>query len=53
MPGLAAALQSAEWAKGTHLISLGVTHVSAKPTAEEKNRRKETNLSEMERVTRG
>lgn len=41
--GLLLPCKSAEWAKDTHLISLGVTRVSAKPaaekgTAEERNR---------------
>ena len=51
---LAAALQREEGAEGTRLISLGVTHASAKPAAEDgRTEGTEESLSEMRRVAEG
>lgn len=48
---LAAALQREEGAEGTRLISLGVTHASAKPAAEDgRTEGTEASLSEMRRA---
>ena len=51
---LAAALQREEGAEGTRLISLGATHASAKPAAEDgRTEGTEESLSEMRRVAEG